>query len=163
MSPRAAWRLERLGFGDVYDYVAGKADWLAAGLATEGPASATVRPGSVVRRDVATCGPDDTVAIARARAQASAWDRCLVVNEARVVLGVLDEQGLAGADDAVAEAVMRLGPTTVRADEDLAGLLRRMHERDTASVLVTDPDGRLIGVLVRGDGDHAISGHRREA
>ena len=35
MSPRAAWRLESLGFARVYDYVAGKADWMAAGLPTE--------------------------------------------------------------------------------------------------------------------------------
>jgi hypothetical protein len=27
MSSRAASRLEALGFGQVYDYVAGKADW----------------------------------------------------------------------------------------------------------------------------------------
>ena len=33
MSSRAAWRLESLGFGDVYDYVDGKLDWMAAGLA----------------------------------------------------------------------------------------------------------------------------------
>jgi len=32
MSPRAASRLESLGFRDVYDYAAGKADWFAAGL-----------------------------------------------------------------------------------------------------------------------------------
>ncbi|MDP9404293.1 MAG: rhodanese-like domain-containing protein [Actinomycetota bacterium] len=34
MSPRAAWRLEHLGFAQVYDYVAGKVDWMAAGLPT---------------------------------------------------------------------------------------------------------------------------------
>ena len=32
MSPRAAWRLEGLGFERVYDYVPGKADWFASGL-----------------------------------------------------------------------------------------------------------------------------------
>jgi 3-mercaptopyruvate sulfurtransferase SseA len=31
MSPRAAWRLKTLGFERVYDYVGGKADWLAHG------------------------------------------------------------------------------------------------------------------------------------
>jgi hypothetical protein len=31
MSPRAAWRLESIGFQHVYDYVAGKADWGGAG------------------------------------------------------------------------------------------------------------------------------------
>ena len=35
MSPRAAWRLEALGYPEVYDYVAGKSDWMAAGLPTE--------------------------------------------------------------------------------------------------------------------------------
>src|SRR5947209_3912316 len=35
MSSRAAWRLETLGFTTVYRYVAGKIDWMAAGLATE--------------------------------------------------------------------------------------------------------------------------------
>ena len=36
MSPRAAWRLEALGFGGVYDYVAGKVDWIAAGYLPNG-------------------------------------------------------------------------------------------------------------------------------
>ncbi len=34
MSPRAAARLETLGFSRVYDYVGGKRDWLAAALPT---------------------------------------------------------------------------------------------------------------------------------
>ena len=38
MSPRAAWRLEETGFGPVYDYAAGKADWLAADLPFDGTA-----------------------------------------------------------------------------------------------------------------------------
>ena len=155
MSPRAAWRLERLGFTDVYDYVAGKADWLAAGLPTEGKGSAVPGAGSDARRDVATCLPDDSVAAARQRVATSQWDRCVVVNEARVVLGVLDEQALTGGDDVIAEAVMRLGPTTVRADEDLASLHQRMQARRTAAVLVTDPDGRLIGVVTAADANTA--------
>jgi hypothetical protein len=32
MSPRAASRLESIGFEQVYDYVAGKADWGSACL-----------------------------------------------------------------------------------------------------------------------------------
>jgi hypothetical protein len=32
MSPRAAWRLEGLGFERVYDYVPGESDWFASGL-----------------------------------------------------------------------------------------------------------------------------------
>ena len=36
MSPRAAWRLESIGFEQVYDYVTGKADWGSFGLPLEG-------------------------------------------------------------------------------------------------------------------------------
>ena len=36
MSPRAAWRLESIGFTRAYDYVAGKADWGSFGLPLEG-------------------------------------------------------------------------------------------------------------------------------
>src|SRR5919201_1482529 len=38
MCPRAASRLESIGFEQVYDYVAGKADWGSAGLPLDGPA-----------------------------------------------------------------------------------------------------------------------------
>ena len=45
MSPRAAWRLKAAGFGPVYDYAAGKADWLAAGLPFQGTAKLAERTG----------------------------------------------------------------------------------------------------------------------
>jgi hypothetical protein len=51
MSPRAAWRLEAAGFGPVYDYAAGKMDWLAADLRFEGAARLA---GMFTRRGVAT-------------------------------------------------------------------------------------------------------------
>ena len=51
MSPRAAWRLEEAGFGPVYDYVAGKSDWLAADLPFEGSAQLA---GMFTRHQVAT-------------------------------------------------------------------------------------------------------------
>jgi len=38
MSPRAARGLEAAGLGPVYDYVAGKSDWLAADLEFVGTA-----------------------------------------------------------------------------------------------------------------------------
>lgn len=40
MSPRAACRLERLGFKKVYDFVPGKLAWLAMGWPREGTAAA---------------------------------------------------------------------------------------------------------------------------
>src|SRR5919198_854297 len=55
MSPRAAARLEQLGFRQVYDYVPGKADWLAAGLQREGQAAGVPLAGDVADRSVLIC------------------------------------------------------------------------------------------------------------
>jgi rhodanese-related sulfurtransferase len=48
MSPRAAWRLEGLGFSEVHHYASGKAGWFAARLPMEGAlaGSASERSGS---------------------------------------------------------------------------------------------------------------------
>ena len=51
MSPRAAARLESLGFTKVYDYEAGKSDWLAAALPSEGRLAGEPSAGDVVRGD----------------------------------------------------------------------------------------------------------------
>ena len=153
MSPRAACRLETLGFTAAYDYTAGKADWLAAGLPTEGTALTPPRPGALARTAVPTCAPDGTVATARQRVAASGEDRCVVTSGGGVVLGVLDQSALAGNDDARAVDAMRPGPATVRAHEDLHELVGRMHARKVTAILVTDPEGRLLGLLHRADAD----------
>jgi CBS domain-containing protein len=157
LSPRAAWRLEQLGFTEVYDYVAGKADWLAAGLPTVGRGSGAYRAGAVARRGIAACGTEDTLADARERVADSDWTGCVVVNSARVVLGVLGAQDLAAAGELAAGSVMRIGPPTVRASEELAPLVERMSAREIDSILVTDPDGRLLGVMVRTDAEGVLA------
>lgn len=65
MSPRAACRLETLVFVDVYDYVAGKVDWLAHNLPTEGAGASAPTAGSRLRHDAPTAGPDETLAAVR--------------------------------------------------------------------------------------------------
>jgi 3-mercaptopyruvate sulfurtransferase SseA len=54
MSPRAASRLEIIGFERVYDYVAGKAAWTSAGLPLEGANGSETRAGTHLRADVPT-------------------------------------------------------------------------------------------------------------
>ena len=49
MSPRAAARLETLGFDKVYDYVSGKSDWIAAGLPTVGQSVGLPAAGNTLR------------------------------------------------------------------------------------------------------------------
>ncbi len=162
MNARAAWRLERLGFERVSRYAPGKTDWLAAGLPTEGPDAATLRAGTVARRDVPTCGPGDQVADAAAKATAAGASVCLVVNDERVVLGRLRGDALAPDAPATVEEVMEEGPTTTRADDNLERLTARMRQRSVASIVVTDPDGRLIGILDRQDAEAALASAARE-
>jgi len=92
MSPRAAWRLEAAGFGPVYDYVAGKADWLAADLPFEGTAQLA---GMFTRRGVATVAEGAPVAEALGLLGAQGFGPVLVVNEAGVVMGAAHREALA--------------------------------------------------------------------
>src|SRR6266568_880323 len=89
MSPRAAWRLESMGFAQVYDYTAGKLDWLAAGLATEGSNAQQPRAGEVARDDVPTFGLQERLGEVAPRVRVAGWDACVVVNPERVVFGLL--------------------------------------------------------------------------
>src|SRR5947207_14274517 len=114
MSPRAAWRLDALGFADVYDYVAGKADWAAAGLPTEGTAAGKPQAIHAARKDAATCRPDETLGDVRERVASSGLDLCVVTNEQGVVFGMLRADRLAQGDDVRAEEAMRPGPSTFR-------------------------------------------------
>ena len=146
MSPRAAWRLEALGYGEVYDYVAGKADWIAAGLATEGSSTHPPRVAEATDRSVATCGPAEVVADVMTRVGLSGA-LCVVVNDQRVVQGRLRLDRLDPTDTRPAEQAMEPGPATVRADADLAETTERMLRRGVANLIVSDPDGVLLGVV----------------
>ena len=71
MSPRAACRLETLGFEQVYDYVPGKSDWLARGQPSEGELASQPTAGSCAHDDVVTCPLDARVGSVRERVSAS--------------------------------------------------------------------------------------------
>lgn len=142
MSPRAAWRLERLGFSPVYDYVAGKVDWMAAGRPTVRRDATERRALDAVDPNPATCAPDAPVG------SLPAGREVIVVNEERIVLGRIRSGGSLPSD-ARAEEVMAPGPTTVRANEPLDALLERMRAKNVPTLTVTTPEGRLLGVLHR--------------
>ncbi len=157
MSPRAAWRLESLGFTEVYDYVAGEADWLAMGLPSEGRDAGQLRAGRVAKRDVPTCGLTERLGEVRRRVQGVGWEICIVVNAERVVLGRVRGTAWDAPDDALVEDVMEAGPTTVRPSEPLAALTERMQEHGSRGVLVTTSDGRLVGLLERADAERVLA------
>ena len=155
MSPRAAARLESLGFTRVYDYVPGKLDWLAAGLPREGKA-ASVPLASDVVHEVPLCHADERVADVRARIGSEA-DMCAVVDRNGVLLGLLRARQLKSSEDAIVDSVMVPGPTTVRANEFLDDLTSRMTTHKVPVILVTTPEGRPIGLLRRADAERVLA------
>jgi CBS domain-containing protein len=157
MSARAAWRLESLGFTQVYRYAPGNDGWLASGLPTEGADAATPRAGDVADRDTPTCTLDERLGDASDRLRAVGAAGCIVVNDQRVVLGRLRAKSLAGDAGQTVEAVMEAGPTTVRPGEPLEALIGRMQQRRVGSIIVSTADGVLVGVLRREDGERRLA------
>lgn len=149
MAPRAAARLETLGFGQVYEYKPGKVDWVAAGLPAEG--TDTVAPVvASVTRPVATFTLDDQAGTIAERLRADGEDWAAIVDEdgnllGRVSLDDVDDPQATGAD------VMKGGPATYRPNVPLAELLTRMQDKGFAKAFVTDPDGKLLGLVTRDD------------
>ena len=147
MSPRAAWRLESLGFTDVYDFAAGKAAWLAAGLPIEGSDATIPHVGEHAQRDVPTCQLDEPLHTVRERVRAAGWDTCIVVNQHRIVLGRLGRIALASDDDQTIEQAMSAGASTIRPDAPLITTVERLRAKNLTGALVTTLEGELIGVL----------------
>jgi len=149
LSPRAACRLATLGFEHVYDYVPGKADWLARGLPTEGEDADRPRVGPLARDDVVTCRLEDPIGQVRERLQASPYGFALVTASNGTLLGRLRRSALEGEPAATAESVMEPGPSTVRADTAVKELRERLDKEGLRTAIVSTPEGRLIGVVLR--------------
>ena len=123
MSPRAAWRLERFGF-TTYDYVAGKVDWMAAGLPTVRADASERRATDTMTPAGATCLPDALVG--DIPALITLHGSVLVVHH-EVLLGRVRARHINGVHPATpVDGVMEPGPATVRANEPLGALLDRM-------------------------------------
>jgi CBS-domain-containing membrane protein len=156
MSARAAWRLEDLGFTDVYDYVASKVDWFANGLPREGKSAETPWAGDLVREDIPTCTPRDRLGDVRERVVAAGYDLCPVVNEQRVVVGLLRGDALSKEPDARVREVMELGPKTLRPSNPVEELLESRANQGVKHWVVTTSHGKLLGLLVHTDADVAL-------
>ena len=156
MSPRAACRLESLGFTQVYDYVTGLTDWTANGLPTEGPLADIPAARDAVRRETPTCLLTERLGDVRERVEAAGERVCIVTSEGGIVLGRLRGDAWDAGSEALVESVMEPGPTTVRPDELLEELTERMRSRGVGTMLVTTSTGKLIGVLYRKDAEETL-------
>jgi CBS domain-containing protein len=146
----------------VYDYVAGKQDWLAAGLPVEGRSAGQPTAGSVARSDVPTCAPDEPMGAVAERTRSAGWDVCVVVNEERVVFGILREDALDADPAWRAEEAMSPGPGTFRPHVPAGEMADFMQRHDRVNVTITTSDGRLVGLLIREDAERAAEMAHRD-
>jgi rhodanese-related sulfurtransferase len=150
MSPRAATMLDHHAY-EVYDYALSKVDWMAHGLPMEGTAADRPTALSLVRHDIAICKLDDSAEEVKQRIEASAYGFALALLD-RVVVGRVRRSRLSDVpDDEPAERLMEPGPSTIRPHTDLTELASLFHRSDTKTMIVTTPEGGLIGVVRRSD------------
>lgn len=128
----------------MYDYVDGKADWMAYGLPVEGADGPFLGDDLVA---AATCDIGATVGEARR----VLGDQAVIVLADGLAVGEIDPGGLDGhADDERVLDVMDPVPTTVRPSVTEAGAAESGGGRQ----LVTTPDGRLLGQAFVEGHDH---------
>ncbi len=144
MSPRAAARLQAMGFSEVYDYAPSKVDWFANSLPAEGSEAAKKTIADVAERDVPRCRPGERIGDVRQRI--GDWDVCLAVDDDDVLLGLLRAEALGLEDDRRVEDVMQEGPLTHRPDVTVEEMTHQLHEKPEPRVLVTNADGTVVGV-----------------
>jgi CBS domain-containing protein len=129
----------------------GKVDWMARGLPLEGDKAGEPRAIDFAARDVVTCGLQDTMGAVRERVAQSRYGFAFVVSEDAVLLGRLRKAALEGDPAARAEDVMEPGPSTSRPDTPPAELVAKLDRGQLRTAVLTDPDGRLLGVVRRDD------------
>jgi rhodanese-related sulfurtransferase len=145
-SARAAWRLEILGFHEVYRYTPGKADWLAAGWPTDGIEATAAGLSEFMRKNVPTCSLRERLGEVKSRRQAND-DICVVVNDRNIVLGVIQEEAWDANPAARVVDVMDSGPPTVRPNLAPKEAREILRDYDASSVIVTTCDGELLGTV----------------
>lgn len=138
-----------MSFRHVFVYALGKADWMAYGLPVERGPDAPPMVIDFMVRDVPRCHPENPVGAARDAAYEMGIDVCPVVNEEDVLLGLCTRNSLHAHPSIAVELVMEPGPVTVRPGMPIEEALRILERKKSRPLLVTTPDGKLIGCLPR--------------
>jgi len=146
LSARAAWRLESMGFQEVYRYTPGKADWLAAGWETEGTEAKKVRIRHMIHKDLPTCSLRERLEDVKARRRQN-QDFCVVVNDRNIVLGIIQGETWDANPLARVADVMQPGPQTIRPDLEPKDAQKVLRHYDGPNAIVTTSDGELLGLI----------------
>ena len=145
LSARAAWRLESMGFQEVYRYTPGKADWLAAGWETEGTDAKKIRIRQMIHKDVPTCSLRERLEDVKSRRRHE--DLCIVVNDRNIVLGVIQGEAWDASPQLRVVDVMKPGPRTLRPDLEPKDAQRILRNYDAPGAIITTSDGELLGIV----------------
>jgi rhodanese-related sulfurtransferase len=147
LSARAAARLEAAGFREVYDYIAGKADWIAMGMPIEG--MLTEKTIQQLMREVPTCELAENLMDVKAGIPED-WNISVVVDPKTIVLGLLDLAHLQDSKGSI-ENLMNPAPLTLRPSLPIADALAHFQKSDLMFALVTRSTGELIGAVRKKD------------
>jgi Mg/Co/Ni transporter MgtE len=139
----------------VYDYVAGKVDWLAHNLAVEGEDPEAQTAGRVMRDDVVRCDPTDRAADVLESIKRSPYPFALVTTAGGTVLGRAPASKLDGHSEEPVLDLSEPGPKTFRPHTSAEHAAAQLAEKDLRWAIVTDPAGRLLGVASRDDLERA--------
>jgi len=78
-------------------------------------------------------------------------DLCVVLNDQRIVLGVLRGHALLADPESRAEEVMDAGPVTYRPNVLVSEMAKHFEQTGAKRVLATTSDGELVGLLCHED------------
>jgi CBS domain-containing protein len=140
-----------MGFGEVYDYVPGKVDWLAHNLPVEGERPEAPIAGRAMRGGVVLCRPGDRVSDVYDLIERSPYPFALVTTDGGTLLGRAPASALDRASERPVWEVAEPGPKTFRphtSAEKVAGVLA---DKDLRWAILTTPEGRFLGVASRED------------
>jgi rhodanese-related sulfurtransferase len=147
--PRAAARLEALGFTDVAVYRPGKAGWLADDLPSGGLRRREQRVAGIADPEVAFVPGDATVG--EAAELVGDADVGIVVNDDRVVLGLLRPETFGLPSETPVADVLQPGPSTFRPSLTVQELVEYFGTSNEARAIITTHEGVWIGLVRRED------------
>ena len=127
--------------------MAGKADWVAMGMPSEGAlANATIK--SLVR-DVPVCRLEDDIRNVKSQTSGD-LNISVVVDRDRIVLGLLELPIIRDLEGTI-EVLMKPAPLTLRPSVLIAEAIDYFEETDLKFALVTKSIGELMGAIRKSD------------
>ena len=127
--------------------MAGKADWIAMGMPTEGMLTETTIQQLV--REVSTCELGEKLVDVKAKISED-WNISVVVDPQTIVLGLLDLAHLQDSRGSI-EDLMNPAPLTLRPSVLIAEALAYFEQSHLTFALVTRSTGELMGAIRRKD------------